>query len=46
MTKRHKVVMMPDKLELDNDILNLLSEREGPLTVTYENGVIKVVTEI
>lgn len=46
MTKRHKVVMMPDKLELDNDILNLLSERDGPLTVTYENGEIKVVTEI
>jgi hypothetical protein len=46
MTKRHKVVMMPDKLELNNDILNLLSERDGPLTVTYENGEIKVVTEI
>ena len=46
MTKRHKVVMMPDKLELDNDILNLLSESDGPLTVTYENGEIKVVTEI
>ena len=46
MTKRHKVVMTPDKLELDNDILNLLSERDGPLTVTYENGEIKVVTEI
>jgi hypothetical protein len=38
--------MMPDKLELNNDILNLLSERDGPLTVTYENGEIKVVTEI
>jgi len=46
MTKRHKVVMLPDKLELDNDILNLLSESDGPLTVTYENGEIKVVTEI
>lgn len=46
MTKRHKVVMTPDKLELDNDILNLLSESDGPLTVTYENGEIKVVTEI
>ena len=46
MTKRHKVVMMPDKLELDNDILNLLSERDEPLTVTYVDGVIKVVTEI
>ena len=46
MTKRHKVVMMPDKLELDNEILNLLSEREEPLVVTYQDGVIKVVTEI
>ena len=46
MTKRHKVVMMPDKLELENDILNILSEREDPLTVTYVDGVIKVVTEI
>lgn len=46
MTKRHKVVMTPDKLELDNDILNLLSERDEPLTVTYVDGVIKVVTEM
>ena len=46
MTKRHKVVMMPDKLELDNKILNLLSEREEPLVVTYQDGVIKVVTEM
>ena len=46
MTKRHKVVMTPDKLELENDILNLLSEREGPLVVTYQDGVIKVVTEM
>ena len=46
MTKRHKVVMMPDKLELENDILNILSERQDPLTVTYVDGVIKVVTEI
>ena len=46
MTKRHKVVMTPDKLDLDNEILNLLSEREEPLVVTYQDGVIKVVTEI
>ncbi len=46
MTKRHKVVMMPDKLELDDDVLNLLSERDEPLTVTYQDGVIKVVTEM
>ena len=46
MTKRHKVVMTPDNLELDNDILNLLSDREEPLTVTYVNGEIKVVTEM
>ena len=46
MTKRHKVVMTPDKLDLDGDILNLLSDRDEPLTVTYENGEIKVVTEI
>ena len=46
MTKRHKVVMTPDKLELDNDILNLLNEREDPLSVTYENGEIKVVTDM
>lgn len=46
MTKRHKVVMTPDKLELDSNILYLLSEREEPLTVTYENGEIKVVTDM
>jgi len=46
MTKRYKVVMMPDKLELDNEILNLLSEKEGPLTVTYQDGEIKVVDTI
>ena len=46
MTKRHKVVMMGEELILENEILSLLSEREGPLTVTYENGEIKVVTEM
>jgi hypothetical protein len=46
MTKRHKVVMTPDKLDLDNDILNLLSDRNEPLTVTYQDGEIKVVDEI
>ena len=46
MTKRYKVVMTPDKLELDNNILNLLSERDEPLVVTYQDGVIKVVTEM
>jgi len=46
MTKRHKVVMMGEELILENEILSLLSEREGPLTVTYENGIMKVVTEM
>jgi len=46
MTKRHKVVMTPDKLDLDSEILNLLSERDEPLIVTYQDGVIKVVTEM
>ena len=46
MTKRHKVVMTPDKLDLDQNILSLLSEKEGPLTVTYQNGEIKVVDTI
>ena len=46
MTKRHKVVMMPDKLELDDNILNLLSEIEGPLTVTYQDGEIKILEDL
>jgi hypothetical protein len=46
MTKRHKVVMMGEDLVLENEILSLLSEKEGPLTVTYENGNMKVVTEM
>jgi hypothetical protein len=46
MTKRHKVVMMGEELILENEILSLLSEKEGPLTVTYENGNMKVVTEM
>jgi hypothetical protein len=38
--------MMPDKLELDDNILNLLSEIEGPLTVTYQDGEIKILEDL
>jgi hypothetical protein len=46
LTKRHKVVMKPDELNLDQTLLSLLKEKEGPLTVTYQNGEIKVVDTI
>ena len=46
MTKRYKVVMMSDKLELDSNILNLLNDREEPLSVTYKDGEIKILEDL
>jgi hypothetical protein len=46
LTKRHKVVMMPEELNLDETMMSLLSEKEGPLTVTYQNGEIKLADTI
>ena len=38
--------MTPENLNLDDDFLKTLKEKEGPLTVTYNNGEIKIVTEV
>jgi hypothetical protein len=46
MTKRHKVIMTPDKINLDETLLSVLNETEGSLTVTYDNGEIKVLSDI
>lgn len=46
MTKRHKVIMTPDKINLDESLLSVLNETEGSLTVTYDNGEIKVLSDI
>ena len=42
LTKRHKVVLTPDVLNLDDNILSVLSDTEGPLIVKYINGEIKL----
>ena len=45
MTKRYKVVSMPDTLDLDDSLLEKLNNRELPLEVYYENGVINLIDE-
>lgn len=42
LTKRHKVVLTPDVLNLDDNILSVLSDTEGPLIVKYINGEVKL----
>lgn len=43
MTKRHKVIMIPDAMNLDETTLTSLKEREGAISVTMNNGEIKIV---
>ncbi len=43
MTKRHKVVMMPDAMNLDDTFLSVLKQKEGAISVTMNNGEIKIV---
>jgi hypothetical protein len=46
MTKRHKVVMTPDKMNLDEQTLSLLKGKEGSVVVEYNEGEIKIVEDM
>jgi hypothetical protein len=46
MTKRHKVVMTPDKMNLNEHTLSLLKGREGAVVVEYNDGEIKIVEDL
>jgi hypothetical protein len=46
MTKRHKVVMTPDKMNLDEHTLSLLKGREGSVAVEYNDGEIKIMEDM
>ena len=43
MTKRHKIVMKPNEINLDENIINSFGEDESFITVEVEDGKIKVV---
>jgi hypothetical protein len=45
MTKRYKIVMTPEQINLEKDIIEVISLSDKPLTVTYENGQINLVEE-
>lgn len=45
MTKRYKIVMTPEQINLEKDIIDMISLSDRPLTVTYENGQINLVEE-
>jgi len=46
MTKRHKVVMTPDKMNLDEKTLSLLKSKEGAIVVEYNDGEIKILENL
>ena len=43
MTKRHKIVMKPNEINLDENAINSFGEDESFITVEVEDGKIKVV---
>ena len=43
MTKRYKVVMLPDKINLDNKTITDLKEKEGSTIVKVVDGEVKIV---
>jgi hypothetical protein len=43
MTKRHKIVMKPNEINLDENTINSFGEDESFITVEVEDGKIKVV---
>jgi hypothetical protein len=46
MTKRHKVVLTPDKMNLDKETLKTLIENDGSLFVEYVDGEIKIIEDL
>jgi hypothetical protein len=45
LTKRHKVVMKPSKLDLDESITGYLNGEDGMIMVEVENGNFKILNE-
>lgn len=44
MTKRHKVIMKPEKINLDEETLRAFGNEDGFVLVEVEDGEIKIVT--
>ena len=45
MTKRHKVIMKPEKINLDNETIRAFGNEDGFVMVEVEDGEIKIVTD-
>jgi hypothetical protein len=45
LTKRHKVVMKPSELDLDESITGYLNGEDGMIMVEVENGNFKILNE-
>jgi len=45
MTKRYKVIMLPEQINLEKNIIEILSLSDKPLNVSYENGEINIINE-
>lgn len=43
LTKRYKVVLMPEEVKLEESLLNSLIINESPVLVEYENGEINIL---
>ena len=46
MTKRHKDLIESDTLELNDDVISLLSQKNGAITVKYNDGEIVVMEDL
>ena len=45
LTKRHKVIMQPKEMDLDDNIISILRRTERSVSVFYENGEITIIDE-
>ena len=45
MTKRHKVIMKPEKINLDDETIRAFGNKDGFVMVEVEDGEIKIVTD-
>jgi hypothetical protein len=45
MTKRHKVIMKPEKINLDDETIRAFGNEDGFVMVEVEDGEIKIVTD-
>ena len=45
MTKRYKVIMSPEQINLEKNIIEILSLSDKPLNVSYENVEINIINE-